>query len=91
MPRKKSEPREWSYVGRAVDEIDSHGIKRRISLHRVEKDSVALTFETWWDGEDKEPFRNAIRLSMPALNAALCLLTEFSFDPSLFPAPTPKA
>ena len=77
--------------GRAITFTGQDGIKRIIGLAKTGNNTLQLTWETWWDGEDKEPFTTRARLGMDALNATMSLLAEFSANPGSFPDPEPIA
>jgi hypothetical protein len=87
MPRKKKEPQ---YMGRACDFTGSDGVKRRVALHRGPECKIHIGWETWWEGEGKEPFRTEVILSLPALNATMSLLAELQAHPELFQVPVKK-
>ena len=72
---------------RSIEEVDSNGIKRRVSLGRSEGGTIQIMWETWWDGTDSEPLITSVRLSTPALNAMLLLISEFNAFPGRFPEP----
>lgn len=89
MPTKKKKAIP-GIIGRACDFTGADGIKRRVGLSRGPNSMIHLSWETWWEGEGKEPFRTEVTLTLPALNATMGLLMELQAFPERFPVPEPK-